>query len=302
MRKVTFLCGASLLLFFIMTLGLVTGRWKINLTEVRTISSGNDLYSQEKLDEAKGQYEKLLPTEKDVKPIATIAYNLGLVAYRQQNYEEAIKYWEGLEGQQLNLGNAKLKLGESTKEPQQKMDYLVQAKETYLAGMKIDSANIELKYNYEYVEKLIKELEQQQQENQQQDQQDQDNQDKNEDQDNKNNQENQENQNNQDSQDNQNNQENQQNQDGNKQEESQQDKQNQEQQENKNQEQGENQEQKEMEEQNGTQKGDQQEQGEEAREKQVINQILKMLEEQEAQSLKNNQKIKNAGKEGKYDW
>ena len=302
---------ALLIMFF-------TGVINFNNSIIESLVKGNNAYAASNYDKALEAYKKgLSENSEDPK----LNYNSGQASYRLNKYEDAVKYYvktSDTPDKYINSGNSSLKLAENIEDAAQKQQYYQQALETYKQGIIAFPENIPLKYNYEYVKNKLGDQQSNNKDDQNKDDQNnQSNQDQqNQEKDGQNDQTNQ-NQQNQDengqSQDKQN-----ENSEENK--DSEQDKQNgsSEQQDNKDQNK-ENQQSSQTEqdkEQNNAQAGDKEEvkdqknasQAQESdssnseQEDSNIAQVLRMLERQEEDSLKNNQEIKSKAKGDEYDW
>ena len=279
---------AIMILFFSGTLDFDNG---IN----ESIINGNKSYAASNYDQALETYKKGLG-ESSEDP--RLNYNSGQASYRLSNYEDAVKYYakaSETHDKYINSGNSSVKLAEITEDSTKKQQYYQQALETFKNGIIAFPENVPLKYNFEYVKSKLG-----------------DGQSNNSEDQNKNEENNDSQENKQDGQD-ENQQQNQQNTD------SQQDKQNESSEpkdaEEKNGEKSENQQSS----QSGKSKEQDKTQGEEKEKQNAsqieesdssnseqsdnnIAQVLKMLEKQEEESLKNNQEVQGNAKEDEYDW
>jgi len=272
---------------------------------------GNRAYKLNNYEQAIKSYQTGLEKNSEE---PRLNYNLGHASYQLNNYDDAIKYYDKANDtldKYINSGNSSLKFAESIDDPVQKQQLYQQALETYKEGIIDFPQNVLLKYNYEYVKNKLDE--QQKQNNEQQDenneQQDEnEEQEKNENQENKNDQQknqNQQNSNSEQNQQDQNNSEN--NQDKNsEQKESEEDQQSSQNKENEEKDkestqQNKPQEEKEGKEQNAAQMEESDASNKEQNDSNIAH-ILKMLEKQEQESLKNNQEVKGNAKEDEYDW
>ncbi len=296
----------------LMTLMVAVGLIDFNQYVPQALTNGNAFYQNKEYEKAKEVYEGAIEKETNS---TELQYNLGLVAYAMKDYEQAIEHYSQSEDSNMALGNAYYRQGSNLQDPKQQMQIYQQGLEQYLTGMKVQPDNIELKYNYEFLKKQMDDQQKNQdQDNQNKDQEneDQKNQDKdqeNKDQENQNQdeqnqderneeQEGQDEQNQNGQNEDQQNQENQENQDDENQSKEDQDKENQDQQ-NEAQD-GENQEQEDQQNQDQSKYSENGELSDQ--EKEAIEQVLRMLEQQEKQSLKNNQAVMNQGKEEANDW
>lgn len=269
---------------------LFTGVINFNGGTNEFIKRGNKAYATNNYQQALETYQKGLNKDSDE---PKLNYNSGQASYQLGNYGEAIEYYAKTDSspdKYINSGNSSLKLAEASSDPLQKQQLYQQALETYKNGILAYPENIPLKYNYEYVKSKLD-----------------DNQDQNnEQQDNNENQENEEDQNNNQDQQGDNSQQNQQNKDSseNNQDESSDqkdsEKDQQSSQDNDGNEQNNSQD-EENKEQNSSQANESDSSNADQEDSNVA-QILKMLEKQEQESLKNNQEVRKSTKEDEYDW
>lgn len=143
----------------------------------KQVQEGNELYSQEKYDEANNKYRDAL-IENPESPI--INFNIGDVQFKKRNFEEALKSYEtGTSSDEIliqsqgyyNIGNTLYRLGK-----------LPESILAYKKALELNPNDEDAKYNLEYVRAKLKDnsekqpqdnQQQQQGEQQQQDQQDQ---------------------------------------------------------------------------------------------------------------------------------
>lgn len=138
----------------------------------KQVSQGNELFAEEKYDEANNKYRDAL-IENPESPI--IHYNIGDVLYKKRNYEEAFKSYEkALSSDDLllqsksyyNMGNTLYRMGK-----------LPESILAYKKALELNPEDEDAKYNLEYVRAKLKDRAQKQpQQNQQQQQQEQQNQ------------------------------------------------------------------------------------------------------------------------------
>lgn len=296
----------------------ITGVIDFENTAAKSLIEGNTLFDAGDYGGAVEAYSKGLEKSDDRK----LNYNAAQACYLTGNYQQAVDYYgKGTErpDMYLNAGNANLKLGEGMEDANQKLQYYARALEVYKQGILKYPENVPLKFNYEYVLNMIDELQQNEQQNNEQ---------------NNSNQDSRENEENQNSEDrsgrNQNEQQNQQqneqsgdsenDQNGdqsaeqdNSQEEQDETGQNQENSNDQDSSQQGSSESPEDTEQDETRNGSEQnneqsgglnrqDSADAAQTDEEIARVLEMLERQEAESLKNNQHIRNYGKEDEYDW
>ncbi|WP_010246557.1 tetratricopeptide repeat protein [Acetivibrio cellulolyticus] len=274
-----------------------------------SIITGNRSYAANNYEQALETYKKGLGQNSEE---PRLNYNSGQASYHLNKYEDAVNYYiktSDTPDKYLNSGNSSLKLADRAADAGQKQQYYQQALETYKKGIIAFPENIPLKYNYEYVKSKLDD-QKDNNENKDNQQQNQENQDKNNQ--SKQDENSQQNNQNENSQQNEQNKDSQQdNQNGNSQQ-----KDNNEQ----NQEKSQNQQSSQAEksngqdnaqtgeqnkEKNGQKDASQTEKSDSSNSKQTdsnVTQVLKMLEKQEEDSLKNNQEIKSNTKGDEYDW
>ncbi len=136
----------------------------------QNLKEGNQLYEENKFDEAEIKYRKSLAASKDNSEKAE--FNLGDALYKQERYEEAVEQFTKVASQTQNkklkakalhnLGNSLLK-----------QEKLKEAIDAYKSSLKLNPHDEETRYN---LAQSLKKMQQQQQQ-----QQNKDNQDKNKD-------------------------------------------------------------------------------------------------------------------------
>ena len=143
------------------------------------IKAANRLYQEGKYDEAMNRYTDVL-VELPKSPV--VQYNIGASAYKKGDYERAEEaYTKSLladypaleEKGHFSVGNCKYKQGErmENKNLTGAIAHYREALESYKRAIDLNSKNMDAKFNYEAVQRKIKELEdRQQQQNQQQNQ------------------------------------------------------------------------------------------------------------------------------------
>ncbi|MDP8212599.1 MAG: tetratricopeptide repeat protein [Candidatus Zapsychrus exili] len=141
------------------------------------VKQGNELYGQGDYKASVEVYNKAL--EKDSNS-SVVNFNLGNANYRQEKYDEAVKYFQQtllsdedvLKRQALyNLGNTLYKSGLSKedKEIEPAIAKLKESLVSYEKSFEIDEKDEDAKHNYEFVKKELERLvEKQQRQNQQQ--------------------------------------------------------------------------------------------------------------------------------------
>jgi len=299
--KKIFAASAVLVIIFIIL--YLTGVLDFKNTINKSLIEGNKLYSEEKYSEALASYQKGLSKDPGH---AKLSYNAAQASYVLQNYEEADEYYAKAAQKidtYLNWGNSYFKAVESSEDINQKLQFYIKALETYKQGILKYPENVELKFNYEFTEEKIKELQDSMNQNQPQNENNDNQEDKQD--------------NGQNSQSGEENEEEQQNGQSGDSEQNEQDRQENNNQNNNEDEEQQNQETEQSSGQDDTSSeesgGNQQEEQEpsglsETDDSKVgeaddrIEQVLKMLEKQEEQALKNNRHIEDYGREDEYDW
>ncbi|AEV66805.1 tetratricopeptide repeat protein [Acetivibrio clariflavus] len=290
------LITALMILFF-------TGQISFDGSINEIIKNGNKEYDTKNYQQALETYQKGLDKHPND---AKLNYNSGQALYQLAGYDEAINYYakaDNTPDKYINSGNCSVKLAESTDDPVQKQLLYQQALETYKEGIIAFPQNIPLKYNYEYVKSKLDELKEQQNNEQQNENENQENEeDKNNNQNQQgNNSQQDDNQNKQDENQEQN-QQNRQSPESNPNEDSEQKNTEKNQQPSQDKETtGQDEAQKDNKEQN-SRSMDESDSSDPEQNDSNIAQILRMLEKQEEQSLKNNQEIRRSTKEDEYDW
>lgn len=167
---------------FIALLGvliLLGSHQAIAQSENKFIRKGNDSFEKGDYQKAEIDYRKAL--EKNQSSVKG-EFNLGGAMYQQQNFEESVKKFEGLTGENLppeqkaasyhNLGNSLMGLQQY--EP---------AIEAYKNALRQNPDDQDSKYNLEYARRMLQQQQQQQQQqDQNQDKKDQEDQDQKQDQ------------------------------------------------------------------------------------------------------------------------
>jgi len=146
-------------------------------------STGDDLYHENKFDQAEKAYAKTL--EKDPEN-AILHFNLGDVQYKKKAYEKAISsFTKALQDDDLGLqaksyynrGNAGYQLGRThlKTDPEQAMKLYRQAISDYEGSLALKPDDPDAVYNRDLVQQQLKQLEKQQQKKKQQEQKNQQN-------------------------------------------------------------------------------------------------------------------------------
>ena len=156
----------------------------LSLTGNANGSTGDDLYHENKFDQAEKAYTKTL--EKDPEN-AILHFNLGNVQYKKKAYEKAISsFTKALQDDDLGLqaksyynrGNAVYQLGRThlKTDPEQAMKLYRQAISDYEGSLALKPDDPDAVYNRDLVQQQLKQLEKQQQKKKQQEQKNQKNQ------------------------------------------------------------------------------------------------------------------------------
>ncbi len=141
-------------------------------------SPAEEAYAEKDYQKAGEYYQKGLEKTPDN---ATLHFNSGTVSYKNKEYDDAISSFnQALQSDDLalqekayyNLGNAHFRKGETLQQnnPHKTKEHWQEALTAYAATLQLDHENKEARFNHDFVEKKLKEL--QEQENQQQNQQD----------------------------------------------------------------------------------------------------------------------------------
>lgn len=260
------------------------------------IRRGNELFYQDKYDEAREFYEKALSIKAREK---RINYNLGNISYKKADYLEALEFYrQGPDSPEkyLLMGSSIFFLAEGEEDPLQKISSYEKLLEIYKEGIIKYPQELRLKYNYEYLKKLLEELQSEQENESRQGEEDQDNENGNREKKNSNSNDEDSEHDERQNEQNGNEEQNEQERNGEQNEQDQDEKKDENEQDS-----------KEIEKE-GKQEEGAQEKGSSANQDsrqnlEEIKQILEMLEKAEEESLKNNQSIyRGAVKEEKYDW
>lgn len=133
-------------IFLVLFLGFMLCQALMAQSELKLLRNGNNDYKNGKFNEAEIKYRKAL--EKNNKNYKTL-YNLGSALYKQNNYKEAVNVLNELSEQQLddnirskvyhNLGNALLK-----------DEKYAESIDAYKKSLRLNSKDMETKYNLSY--------------------------------------------------------------------------------------------------------------------------------------------------------
>ena len=130
-------------------------------------------YQAEKYDQALKEYEQLLKRKGDD---PRLHFNAGASAYREHKFEEADKQFDAaLTSPDLKLqsrayynrGNTRFYLGANASDPKQRTETWKKALQDYQSSMKLNAQDTDAKHNYDFVKKVLEELQQQPPQNQQ---------------------------------------------------------------------------------------------------------------------------------------
>ncbi|TYQ16881.1 UNVERIFIED_CONTAM: hypothetical protein Cloal_3457 [Acetivibrio alkalicellulosi] len=140
----------------------------------KALSSGNILFAaQDYIGALEAYKEGLIKRPNDDK----LNYNSALCAYNLGDYYKALELYNNTSEQlekYLKSGNSYFRLGELSMDPNEKMKVLGQALEFYKNGIIKFPENVDIKYNYEFVKRLLEDLDDSSNENQEDDDQSQD--------------------------------------------------------------------------------------------------------------------------------
>ena len=143
------------------------------------IKTGNRLYKEGKYDEAMEHYTDVLI---DLPQSPYVHYNVGASAYKKGDYENAVEAYTKCvstenpaleEKSYYSIGNCTYKQGErkESTDVTEAIKLYREALDAYKRAIDLNSKNMDAKFNYEVVQRKIKELQdQQRQKNQQQNQ------------------------------------------------------------------------------------------------------------------------------------
>ena len=194
-NKVNKDCGIRF--FIVLLLGWLSLGW-IDPTADK-IRSGNQLYQNGQYDEAYGKYAK---TKESAPGIPQVDFNMADALYKKGKFDEAARLFQKVAGSDntelkaksgYNIGNTMYKQGKM-KESLEWYKKTLDAIEETSSPLNNDLAELrnDAKYNYEYVDKKMKEMEQKKQDKEQNEQEEDDKQKKEDKQSGKNDKDNQE--------------------------------------------------------------------------------------------------------------
>lgn len=142
----------------------------LTLPQVASASTSKALrdYRAGRYEQALKEYKQSLERKADD---PRLHFNAGTAAYRDGQFEEAVKQFGGaLAAQDLklqqdayyNLGNTLYQIGERIPETDKKTESWEKALKGYESTLKLDPKDMDAKFNYEFVKKRLEELKQQQ--------------------------------------------------------------------------------------------------------------------------------------------
>jgi Ca-activated chloride channel family protein len=148
MRKVLLLSGIFTIVLLTI---LLSGFTNVGDTVKKAMWQGNSKYGSGAYEEALQAYESGLSVSPDDK---SLNFNAAQTAYMLEAYKEAEEYYKksgDTVEKFLNTGNIFFMLGESLEDNEQKLQCYLQALKTYQDGIVLFPQNVPLKYNYEIV-------------------------------------------------------------------------------------------------------------------------------------------------------
>ena len=140
---------------------------------VASPSSALREYNSGKYEQALKEYDQLLQKNGDD---PRLHFNAGAAAYKNRQFEEAAKRFNDalatpdLKLQQhahYNRGNSLFHLGEAAQDPAKRNENWQNALQDYESTLKLNPADHDARFNYDFVKKKLEELKQQQQQQQQ---------------------------------------------------------------------------------------------------------------------------------------
>ncbi len=130
-------------------------------------------YERGKFSQARAEFERLARKSPDD---SRLRYNAGAAAFQDEDYDTALKHFNQTltardlklqEQSYYNLGNTHFRLGEKTTEAKDKQQQWEQAIHQYESALKLNTNDLDAKFNMEVVKEKLEELKQQQQQNKQ---------------------------------------------------------------------------------------------------------------------------------------
>lgn len=133
-------------------------------------------YERGKFSQARSEFERLARKSPDD---SRLRYNAGTAAFQAEDYDTALKHFnQTLSARDLklqeqsyyNLGNTHFRLGEKSSDPKGKQEQWEQAIHQYESALKLNTNDVDAKFNMDVVKTKLEELKQQQQQQNEQDQ------------------------------------------------------------------------------------------------------------------------------------
>lgn len=145
--------------------------------DAASVREAQRLYEQGEYEQALEEYRAAVGES----PTPQVEFNLGAAAYKAGEFGDAAAAFARALGSDdpalqeqgfYNLGNAQFRLGQQMveKSPQQTMQAWQQALDSYDQALALDPEDQDARFNREYVQRALEQLQQQQQQQQQQDQ------------------------------------------------------------------------------------------------------------------------------------
>ncbi len=145
---------------------------------IKDVGEGNRLYKDEKYDEALRKYNEAQAESPDSD---IVNFNVGTTLYRKEDYQKAVDSLtkslvtkdSQLESMaNYNIGNSRVRQGSAKEntDSSRAINLYKEALNYYKRAIDLDEKDEDAKFNYEFVEKKIKELMEKQQQQQQQQQ------------------------------------------------------------------------------------------------------------------------------------
>lgn len=159
MKKIFVISG---ILWLLLTIGVMIIKPDWQSRFYKAIHLGNEMLITKNYEASRRAYEDgigINPKKNQV------YYNLGLSEYLEEDYTGAVDYYAKAPDTYLEMGNAYYHEGVKAPEQDARLKAYKEALRVYLNGIKADSTDLELKYNYETVQKLIQDIEDEQQKN-----------------------------------------------------------------------------------------------------------------------------------------
>ena len=144
-------------------------------------------YQRGKFSKARSEFERLAQKSPED---SRLRYNAGTAAFQDEDYETALKHFNQtltardlklLEQSYYNLGNTHYRIGEKSQDPKDKQQQWETAIHQYESALKLNTNDMDAKFNMEVVKKKLEELKQQQQQQQKKQEQNKDDQSKDQD-------------------------------------------------------------------------------------------------------------------------